>query len=283
MDIEFARTFLAVIETGSFLKASERVHATQSTVSMRIKVIEERLGQALFERRKTGVVLTPAGEKFQKHALSLVRIWEQARMEARLPDGVEAILAVGGQYSLWDGLLLNWVAHMRSENPEIAIQARLGSSQALVDQLIQGLLDLAVMYTPQLRPGFEAQFLFEEELVMVTSIRNEDPLRDDAYVLNDWGQAFLADHALHFASRLKPAVSMDLGALGLQYLLETRATGYFPHRIAKRHITSGELSLVSDVPTFNYSAFAVFENNQRSEFFTRGLEVLQRIANSIGN
>lgn len=74
MDIELARTFLAVVETGSFVGAADRVHVTQSTVSMRIRSLEEQLGKPLFERGKTGASLTPAGVQFQRHALALVRV-----------------------------------------------------------------------------------------------------------------------------------------------------------------------------------------------------------------
>ncbi|MDX1743391.1 MAG: LysR family transcriptional regulator, partial [Ruegeria sp.] len=61
MDIELARTFLAVVETGTFFDAANRVHVTQSTVSMRIRTLEQQLGQAVFERGKSGATLTPAG------------------------------------------------------------------------------------------------------------------------------------------------------------------------------------------------------------------------------
>jgi len=61
MDIELARTFLAVVETGSFLDAADKVHVTQSTVSTRIRTLEQQLGRPVFERSKTGATLTPAG------------------------------------------------------------------------------------------------------------------------------------------------------------------------------------------------------------------------------
>ena len=54
MDIELARTFLAVVETGSFFDAANKVHVTQSTVSMRIRSLEDQLGQSVFDRGKNG-------------------------------------------------------------------------------------------------------------------------------------------------------------------------------------------------------------------------------------
>jgi DNA-binding transcriptional LysR family regulator len=65
MDIELARTFLAVVETGSFFNAAGKVNVTQSTVSMRIRTLEQQLGQPVFERSKTGATMTAAGRNFQ--------------------------------------------------------------------------------------------------------------------------------------------------------------------------------------------------------------------------
>ncbi|CUJ84840.1 chromosome replication initiation inhibitor protein [Ruegeria denitrificans] len=41
MDIELAQTFLAIVETGTFLDAANKVHVTQSTVNMRIRTLEQ--------------------------------------------------------------------------------------------------------------------------------------------------------------------------------------------------------------------------------------------------
>ena len=54
MDIELARTFLAIVETGSFARAADRLNVTQTAVSARIKSLEEQLGRPLFIRNKAG-------------------------------------------------------------------------------------------------------------------------------------------------------------------------------------------------------------------------------------
>ena len=81
MDTELARTFLSVVAAGSFVKAAERLFVTQSTVSARIRALEEQLRCLLFVRNKGGTTLTPAGRQFQKHAVSLMRTLEQARQD----------------------------------------------------------------------------------------------------------------------------------------------------------------------------------------------------------
>ena len=169
MDIHLARTFLAIIDAGNFAEAAKRVHVTQSTVSMRVKALEQQLGKPLFRRSKAGATLTPAGAQFEKHALAILRSWEQARLEVSLPAGYRSALTIGGSYSLWAGFLLGWISQMRAEAPDIALRARIGFSGALMQDLIDGTLDVGVMYTPNNRPGLHLDMLFEDELVLVSS------------------------------------------------------------------------------------------------------------------
>ena len=60
MDIELARTFIEIVSAGSFIRASERLNVAQTTVSARIRNLEQQLGRPLFIRHKGGASLTPA-------------------------------------------------------------------------------------------------------------------------------------------------------------------------------------------------------------------------------
>lgn len=278
MDVDLARTFLAVVDTGSFVSAADKVHVTQSTVSMRIKSLEERLGRTLFERSKAGATLTPAGVQFQKHAQAMVRVWEHARLEIALPEGFQAALAVGGQYSLWDGFLLEWVARMRTRLPELAIRAQMGFSDTLMQDLIDGTLDLCVLYTPQGRPGFEVEMLFEDELVLVSGHDGPAERWRDSYVFIDWGPEFRADHALNHADVAVPGVYLELGSLSVQYLIDRGASGYLPRRNASVHLESGALRLVPKAPVFSYPAYATYPGDGDPDLFEPMLETLRLIA-----
>ncbi len=277
MDINLAKTFLAVAEAGSFVDAADRLHITQSTVSSQIKALEDQVGKALFDRSKAGATLTPAGQQFHKHALALVRVWEHARLEIALSEEHRDHLSVGGQVSLWDGFLLRWLAWMRENIPDIAVTAATGSSGALMDQLIEGTLDLAVMYRPARRPGLVIEHLFDEELVLVTSGDGRGRRAMLDYVFVNWGPEFEADHALAFPNLRHPGLSLDLGTLGVSYLLSTRGSGYFPMRVAKGHIELGELQMVRRAPRFVYPAFAVYPADRDEEAYEPILEGLKEV------
>src|SRR6187399_2356573 len=95
MDIELARTFLEIVGTGSFIRASERLNVGQTTVSARIRLLEQELGRPLFVRDKSGASLTPAGEQFLRYAPMFVQLWQRALQQVALPPGHRAVMTVG--------------------------------------------------------------------------------------------------------------------------------------------------------------------------------------------
>ena len=185
MDITLLRTFLEVASTGSFVAASERLFVTQSAVSLRVQRLEDTLGQSLFTRSKAGDELTPAGEKFERYVLSLLKIWEEARQQVAIPEGFTRTLSIGAQYSLWPRLGFRWIDALRTNHPELAVRAELGMPDRLTRFLVEGVLDVALTYTPQLRPSLRVEKVLNEELVLVASWPDPDLNLGDRYVLVD--------------------------------------------------------------------------------------------------
>lgn len=279
MDIIQARTFLAVLETGSFLRAAEKVNAAQSTVSSRIKALEDMLGQELFERNKSGATPSQAGKEFARHAISIVRMWDQAKLSLALRDDQKKMLTIGGQPSLWDGFLLKWLPWMRQHAPEIAIRAQMvASSPALMQQLLDGILDLIVLYRPETRPGFIIRQIFEEHLVLVTSEPSSTIIEEDRYIYVDWGPEFQADHAMNFPELSTPTMNLNVGSLGISFLLENKATGYFPLRIVEPFLLSGDLKLHKDAPVFTYPTYVAYSEDHDKGLIETALNGLKHVA-----
>ncbi|MFW8596425.1 LysR family transcriptional regulator [Cribrihabitans neustonicus] len=230
MDIGLARTFLAVLETSSFSEAAEKIHLTQSTVSMRIRALEEGLGRKLFERRHTGAVPTRAGLMFRRHAQAMLNSWAHAKLEVGLPPGLSEVCRIGAQNRLWDGLLIHALPPLRAALPQVAFHASRGDAEALLQGLRDGSLDLAVLYWSAGEPGLEAHFLFEDEFILVSSGPDlQAGVVGDHYVFLDWGEVFRREHTLLLPHTV-PALHFGLCGLGLQCILEHPASGCFPQR-----------------------------------------------------
>ena len=276
MDINLARTFLTVAETGSFIDAARRMCLTQSTVSARIRSLEEQLDRELFERSKTGASLTPAGEQFRKHALALVRVWQTAQIEISRSDAHRDRLSVGAPLSLWEGFLLKWVSWLRENIPDIAVDARAHELAVLTQRMLEGTLDMAIMYRPVQLPGLETEYLFDEEFVLVTSVKAGCRRRARDYVLLDWGPDFELDHATAFPEHVSPGLSLSLGGGGIDYLLSTPGSGYCPWRIARKHVNRGRLRMPQRARKFVYPVYMVYPEERDEDAFGPILDALRR-------
>lgn len=282
VDTELARTFVAVVAAGSFAEAASRLHVTQSTVSMRIQRLERTLGAELFVRNKAGSFLTSAGKQFQRHALVLTRTVEQARQQLGIVEGFRATLSVGGRLGLWEDLLLRWLPAFSRHAPDVAVRAMIGFEDELMQAMIDGRTDIGVMYTPQSRPGLTVELLFEERLVMVSTRSNPpaEPERDYVYV--DWGPEFFAQHALAFPSFSGAALTVNIGWLGLQRILASGGSGYFPVRMVREHELADRLHRVAGVPEFRLPAYLCFPAHAvEVEPLALAVDTLRRVASEM--
>lgn len=280
MDIDQARTFLAIAASGSFIEAGRRMHVTQSTVSARIQRLEEELGTRLFVRNRSGATLTVAGRRFGEYAKRLVETAEQARHHVGLPSGYRATLRVGARIALWDTLLPAWIGWLREREPEVAVRAGIGFEEDLIRDLIEGALDIGLMYTPRLSPGLVVEPLFEESLMLVSSRPDDAPPGHD-YIQVEWGQAFDIQHARHHPDCPPPARVVNIGWLALQLILSHGGSCYLPERMAAPLIASGRLHAVAGAARHGLQAYAVYQKAAEHPVLTEALAGLRALCGTV--
>ncbi|MDF1779261.1 MAG: LysR family transcriptional regulator [Rhizobiaceae bacterium] len=256
MNIELAKTFIAIVSTGSFIRASERLNVAQTTVSARIHNLEHLLGRDLFVRNKGGASLTPAGQQFLRHAPMFIQLWQRTLHQVAVPPGRRAVLTVGSEVSLAQPLLLNWVQWIRESLTDIALRVRVDVPQDLIKQVASGEVDLAIMYAPQHLPGLKIDLLKEEELVFVTTDPETRFPDGPDYIYMDWGPEFTLQHEMNFPD-ITPDIHMDLGPLALNYILSVGGAGYFRLSSIQPYVADGRLHLVPEMPMFSYPVYAV--------------------------
>ena len=280
MKLDHIRTFLEISDCGNFNRAAENLHVTQSTVSARVKAMEERFGRVLFKRGHSGVELTSAGQHFREYALNIQRLWQQAQQRISLPENYSHGIGLGLQVSLWDSLIHKWIPWMRHNARDIAIHVEADYSPSLMRQLSDGLLDIGVMYNPRQTPGLVIEDLLEETLVLVATDARElaDGWIED-YVFVDWGADFRRRHGEAFPNMDTPAISVGLGSMGLEYIRQNGGSGYFPLRVVQSAIDRGDLFLVAGAPTMQRPAYMVYPEVARyRETLDMALNGLREIA-----
>lgn len=261
MDITLLKTFLEVSATGSFGAAADHLLVTQSAVSLRIQRLEDQLGRPLFTRSKAGAELTSAGKAFEHYALNLVKLWEDARQHVAIPEGFERTLSIGAQYSLWPRLGFRWIDKIQAQAPSLSISGELGMPDRLTRFLSEGILQCALMYAPNMRPGLEARQVLQDELVLVASWPNPTLKMEGRYILVNWGPEFLRAHAIGLPGLRNTGLTLSLGALTAEYILRRKAAAYLPARFVQNLIAEGRLHLVPEAPRFPYPIWVVWRDD----------------------
>jgi DNA-binding transcriptional LysR family regulator len=274
MDVDQARTFLAITAHGSFQEAAGHLYLTQSTVSARIKRLEEELGARLFTRNRAGASLTPAGRRFLGYAKRLVLTAEQARDEVGLPEHYRASIRIGGRIALWEGILPQWVGWMRRQAGDVVIRSEIGFEADLMPRLIEGSLDIGLMYTPSHSPGLMVEHIFDETLVLVSTRPDESGPGDD-YIYIDWGPGFYAEHTQSYPDFERPTQIANIGWLGIQLVLTNGGSCFLPRRIAAPFINTGQLHPVATSPEIIQPAYVVYARQSDNPVLEQALDGLR--------
>src|SRR6202171_5072384 len=177
IDIDQLRTFVAIVETGSFTKAAEVVHKTQSAVSMQMKRLEERLGRPIFARDGRASKLTEDGERLLDYAQRIVKLNAEAVnsiANAALSGRVR--LGVPDDYA--DRYLPEIMARFSRSHPEVELTVLCEPTAQLVELIDIGDLDLAIItHCDSQRP---TEVIRRERLLWVASshhsTHHESPL-----------------------------------------------------------------------------------------------------------
>jgi DNA-binding transcriptional LysR family regulator len=152
MELRDLRAYLAVVETGRFTLAAERLHLVQSAVSDAVARLERELQVALLERHRSGARPTPAGAELARWARLLVNAAERARrevsMRAAQPSGW---LSLGLLPTLVPLVLPPLLRALRAHHPEISVRVHEDLAPNLLEQLRTADLDLAVLFFPSER------------------------------------------------------------------------------------------------------------------------------------
>ncbi|KIN61138.1 putative HTH-type transcriptional regulator, lysR family [Sulfitobacter noctilucae] len=281
MDITLIKTFVEVANTGSFVAACDRLFVTQSAVSLRIQRLEDALGQALFIRSKAGAILTPAGEQFERYALSLLKLWEEARQQIGIPDGYTKALTIGAQHSLWPRLGFRWIDALRTALPDLSIRAEVGMTDRITRYLVEGVVQVGLVYTPQLRPGLIVEKALDDELILVASYPGASAETPEGYVFIDWGPEFTHAHGIALPHLTNSGLTMSLGALAADYIMHRKGCGYLPARAVKRRLDAGLLHIVADAPRFPYPSWVVWRDDLDENLLSVARAALRDVAQGI--
>lgn len=257
MNLTGLETYLAIVDSGNLVRAAEKLHVSQSTVTTRLQSLERDVGAQLVTRHKSGIELTEAGRRFRHHAEVMVELWGQATQDVALPDSVDVVASIGCNSDLWPGPGRQLFDTIRTEYPTAALTV-LPGDQAEIERLLRGgLIDIGLTYEVAIQHNQTIRSLPTEQLVLVSD-RPDSPMKfDPKYIYVEGGEEFRRRHAAAYSDAGTARLSFGRAEWALDELLENGGSAYLPKRLISEHLATGCLFLVADAPEFTRNAYVV--------------------------
>lgn len=159
--------FIAVAEELHFGRAAERLDMAQPPLSRQIKQIEEELGAILFNRGRSAISLTQAGERLLARGKSILAQLDDTKLEVRrLGQGAEGRLRIGFVGSATFGIMPNIIKSFRANYPEVNLSLTPMNNAQLHRALIAREMDVAFARPALTDPEFLTRELLEEKLIL---------------------------------------------------------------------------------------------------------------------
>ncbi len=168
--LEWFASFLAVVDTGSFVAAAEATHRSQPRVSTHVASLEREVGLPLFNRRKRPVELTEVGASLAMHARAILREVEAAEAAmAPWRGGARGVVALGVHPSASAAFVPTLLRHVAQQSPDIKVVLVERATLELDRALTTGEIDIYLrpMSPPPSAPSISSHPLWREPLVVL--------------------------------------------------------------------------------------------------------------------
>ena len=216
ISIKQLKYFEALARHGHFGRAAEDCAISQPALSVQMRVLEDMLGASLIERGGKPIRLTSLGEAFVIRARDILRSVDELGDLARASHNpLLGRLRFGVIPTVAPYFLSSFIKELTKLNPGLDLRPREAVTQKLIQELLGGRLDTAIVALPISEPSLHEEALFDEEFVLVRPIEdaekpvpNPKMLREMRLLLLEEGHCF-RDQALSFC-KISSTMPRDL-------------------------------------------------------------------------
>lgn len=226
IELRHLRYFLSAIEHGSFRKAAGALHVCESTISRRVRDLEDELGASLFIRSNQGVLLTTAGESFRSHATAVFQ---------QLSDGAGDVLAIGrgASGSIRIGIMASIASEFPSEllrafserHPSVRIELVDGDPIGHISAIRRFDLDVALLVAGRDVVECDTITLWTERIVASLPVEHPLSKRDELSWVDFVSETFIGINTA-LGRELRARLSSSLSDLGHIPLIQSQSIDY---------------------------------------------------------
>lgn len=238
MEIKQLHRFSVIAKLGSFSRAAVMLAIAQPALSRHVKALESEVGAKLLYRNGRGIVLTEAGERLREYAETIINTAERARNDLReLQKNPRGSVSIAMPPSVGSVLTVPLIENFRSRYPDIYLRLVEGFSGHVLEWLLMGKVDVAVLYNAPRMSNVLREPLLRDELFLLGA-RNDPsalppgpvPARRLAEIpmimpAGPHGLRILADQVLGKAG-ITPRIEIEVEAMPSTLKLVERGLGY---------------------------------------------------------
>ncbi|MCL4767423.1 MAG: LysR family transcriptional regulator [Hyphomicrobiaceae bacterium] len=290
MTLKQLETFYWVFRLGSFVAAAERLHSTQSAVSMRIQDLEASLGVALFDRKHRSVQLTAKGQELLRYVERLLSLTAEIRHRVCDPEVIAGNIRLGVTELVAVTWLADLVRAINQRYPRVTVELNVDVTLNQIRKLQCGELDLALLPGPITEPGLSnvsvgslAFAWMASPLLDVPSRRltprdlDEWPLLTPAYqshlhkVLGSWfDRSDATQHRVNVCNSIGILAALTKAGLGIAYL---------PVSHMADEIATGQLKVLKTTPRLpDLEYFAIYQKRNTQPLAPVIAELAQQLS-----
>lgn len=173
MELRHIRYFLAVATELNFTRAAQKLCIAQPPLSRQIQDLEEELGVKLFERKPHALQLTEEGALFKQYATQVLDLVNKSTEDIREKKrGLQGTLYLASVEGHAPRLYAEWIAAFHSLHPHVQYNLWNGNSDDVVNRVMNGLCDLAIIMEPHNAEGVESILVYQEPWVAIIPADN---------------------------------------------------------------------------------------------------------------
>jgi len=259
VNIEFIKTFLILCEQKNFYKAAETLNTVQTTVTYRLKKIEDELGCRLINRNGKSLTLTKEGSIYREYAQKIVDLHDESMSKINPSRLFSSKLRIASIDTYLRYILNNEIINAHRENPHPSLLFIPMHSTEILKYVADGEIDVG--YTTEVSHSDRTQHFLahEEKVVLVCNTRTRlrtkigenrislDELSNHIIMDTPLGNLFMGDQEFDLSSFTKEQISMDTMSLMVQYFLENDTLGFMPLCVVKDYLRTSQLKTLEIV------------------------------------
>ena len=220
MELWQLEVFMAVAEEKSFSRAGHRIGRTQPAISSAIKLLEEELGEPLFDRLGRSIKLTAGGELLTDYAKRLLRLRSEA-LEAmgELRGLGRGTLKLGANETTCLYLLPEVLASFKQAYPQVQVDIQRAITRSITEKVVDGSLDFGIVTLPVHNPRLEAITIHQDDMALIVSPSHRLASRRSVQMKELAGEPFIL-HKIGTTTRERLVKHFNDGGVKMKVTME---------------------------------------------------------------